>query len=494
MPHASLLPEIIQGGMGVAVSGWRLARAVASRGQLGVVSGTAIDTVFVRRLQDGDGCADLDRAITHFPLPDVAGALVQRFPRRARGRPYRLLPLLGTRIPHLREQLMMLAAFVEVWLAKEGHAGAVGINLLTKVQLPTLPTLYGAMLAGVDYVLMGAGIPREIPAVLDRLVEHRPARWKLELEGAAGDDIWLEFDPLRHWHQPTPVLRRPRFVPIVASNSLATLLARKSAGRIDGLIVEGPAAGGHNAPPRGPARYSLGGEPLYGPRDEVDLAAVKALGLPFWVAGGAGHPHRLRAAQAAGAAGIQVGTLFAYCDESGLAEPLKSSVLASAAAGDVHVRTDARASPTGYPFKVVDWPQNPARGVTRERVCDLGYLRVAYRKPEGGIGFRCAGEPEPTYLRKGGRLEDTAGRQCLCNGLLAAAGHAQTNKRGRVEPPLVTSGDDLAGIAAFLGERMRYSAGDVIDYLLSEHRSAPSATLHAHAGRSGRAEGPVAAH
>ena len=42
---------IIQGGMGVAVSDWRLAGAVSSEGQLSVVSGTDIDTVLVRRLQ-----------------------------------------------------------------------------------------------------------------------------------------------------------------------------------------------------------------------------------------------------------------------------------------------------------------------------------------------------------------------------------------------------------------------------------------------------------
>ena len=46
------IPPIIQGGMGVGISDWRLARAVSLRGQLGVVSGTALDTVMVRRLQD----------------------------------------------------------------------------------------------------------------------------------------------------------------------------------------------------------------------------------------------------------------------------------------------------------------------------------------------------------------------------------------------------------------------------------------------------------
>ncbi|MDE3217251.1 MAG: nitronate monooxygenase, partial [Gemmatimonadota bacterium] len=51
---ASGLPTVIQGGMGAGVSNWMLARAVSLRGQLGVVSGTVIDTIFVRRLQDGD--------------------------------------------------------------------------------------------------------------------------------------------------------------------------------------------------------------------------------------------------------------------------------------------------------------------------------------------------------------------------------------------------------------------------------------------------------
>ena len=57
------VPPIIQGGMGVAISDWRLARAVSLRGQLGVVSGTAIETVVVRRLQDGDIGGHMRRAI-----------------------------------------------------------------------------------------------------------------------------------------------------------------------------------------------------------------------------------------------------------------------------------------------------------------------------------------------------------------------------------------------------------------------------------------------
>jgi nitronate monooxygenase len=70
-----------------------------------------------------------------------------------------------------------------VFLAKEGHDGPVGINLLTKIQLPNLASLYGAMLAKVDYVLMGAGIPREIPQALDTLSQHLKASMKVDLVG-----------------------------------------------------------------------------------------------------------------------------------------------------------------------------------------------------------------------------------------------------------------------------------------------------------------------
>lgn len=81
----------------------------------------------------------------------------------------------------------------------------------------------------------------------------------------------------------------------------------------------------------------------------VDLVRLGELGLPYWVAGGVGSPEGLRSALEQGAAGIQVGTLFAYCAESGLAEGLKGRVLAAVARGEVTVRTDPRASPTGYP-------------------------------------------------------------------------------------------------------------------------------------------------
>jgi nitronate monooxygenase len=466
------LPPIIQGGMGIGVSGWRLARAVSQHGQLGVVSGTALDTVLVRRLQEGDPGGHLRRAMERFPIPGVVSDVLRRYFRPEGlppGTPYKLLPMYREGVSRFREQVTILANFVEVWLAREGHSGPVGINLLTKIQFPTLASLYGAMLAGVDCVVMGAGIPREIPAVLDAFADHRPAAIKMEVEGLpAGETQQLRLDPVEHWTPTSSGLNRPAFLPIIASNSLATVLARKASGRVDGFIVEGPTAGGHNAPPRGETRYNERGEPIYGERDVVDLTKLSELGLPFWLAGGTGQPGRLREAQRAGAAGIQVGTLFAYCEESDLREDLKRSVLEHVARGEVEVFTDPKASPTGYPFKVVHWADDPGADAPRERICDLGYLRVAYFTPEGKLDYRCASEPVDAYVRKGGTVEETEGRRCLCNALLANIGHAQLQKGGHVEPPLLTSGDDLQSLAGFLAGRTRYSAAEVIDYLMAD--------------------------
>ena len=65
------LPKLIQGGMGVAISDWRLAKAVASLGQLGVVSGTGISRVVASRLTDGDLSGNVRRALSNFALPEI---------------------------------------------------------------------------------------------------------------------------------------------------------------------------------------------------------------------------------------------------------------------------------------------------------------------------------------------------------------------------------------------------------------------------------------
>lgn len=469
-PSLSSWPRVIQGGMGVGVSSWCLARAVAARGQLGVVSGTALNSVLVRRLQDGDPDGSQRRALAHCPLREAAVRILERYFRadgRAPGQPYRLSPLFALPLSRELVELTAVASFTEVFLAKEGHGGPVGINLLEKIQLPTLPTLFGAMLAGVDYVLMGAGIPRAIPGVLDRFASGQRAELPVDvLDKAADEEYRATLDPAEFLPADAPPLRRPRFLAIVSSSVLALTLARKSSGHVDGFIVEDATAGGHNAPPRGGLQLNERGEPIYGPRDRADLDAIKALGRPFWLAGSRAHPDGLRDALAAGAAGVQVGTAFAFCEESGLDPAVRRSVLEG---GGRDVRTDPRASPTGMPFKVVDVPgslADPAVYAARERVCDLGYLRQPYRRPDGSVGYRCPGEPVEDYVRKGGAVEETAGRRCLCNGLMATIGYGQALAGGGTEPPLVTGGDSAREIRAWLpAGRNSYTAGDVLDFL-----------------------------
>jgi nitronate monooxygenase len=465
-------PVIIQGGMGVAVSDWRLARAVSTLGQLGVVSGTALDIVLVRRLQLGDPGGHLRRAIGSFPDPVVAKRVLESYfvpGGNCGGQPFSSLPMFTAAPTRHRLELAVMGGFVEVFLAKEGHRGRVGINFLEKIQMPTPATLYGALLAGVEYVLVGAGIPRDIPELLDSLVQHQPVALALHVTDASAEERFqLRFDPLEILAAAAPPpLRRPRFLAIVASATLAVSLARRTAG-VSGFVVEGPTAGGHNAPPRGPLTLA-NGQPVYGPRDEVDLGKIRALGLPFWLAGSCATPERLRLARRDGAAGIQVGTAFAFCEESGVDPALRARIIAEARNGVVGVFTDPYASPTGFPFKVAQLAgtlSDAAVYDARERRCDLGYLRELYRRADGTLGYRCPAEPAGDYVRKGGQVEGTRGRKCVCNGLLATVGLGQW--RGmQAEPALVTAGDDIAGLGRFMpGGRSSYSAADVIAYLL----------------------------
>ena len=471
--------------MGAGVSDWRLARAVSTHGQLGVVSGTALDVILARRLQMGDPGGHMRRGLDRFPVPAVADRIWRRYyvpGGKGSERPFKPMPLNEIDAPRDLVELRIAGNFVETILARDGHSNPVGINYLEKIQLPHLPSIYGAMLAGVDYVLMGAGIPARIPGVLDRLAGHQLVRYPLSIVGPSeGDDPVLTFDPRDFIDLDLPPLSRPAFLAIVSSHVLATALLKRSDGEVDGFVVEGPTAGGHNAPPRGKPQLNDAGEPVYGSRDTVDLEKMRALGRPFWLAGGYGDSGKLEAARNSGAAGVQVGTAFAFCEESGLRSDYKDALLAQVRAGTVRVFTDPLASPTSFPFKVAQLAgtlSEPAIYQSRARVCDIGYLREAYRNADGSIGYRCAAEPVSVYVSKGGKIEDTIGRKCICNALLATIGLGQL--RGREpEPGIVTSGDDLAGLVRFMAPgTTRYAAADVIARILDSAADETSPPRH----------------
>ena len=67
------------------------------------------------------------------------------------------------------------------------------------------------MLAGADYVVMGAGIPMEIPGILDDLSEGKPCKLVIDCEGAPSDE--QQESQLRAErfaaHRPRPLRHRP---------------------------------------------------------------------------------------------------------------------------------------------------------------------------------------------------------------------------------------------------------------------------------------------
>jgi nitronate monooxygenase len=417
------------------------------------------------------------RVLNDFPLAEPVQTILDYcyIPGGKRpDQPYKVFPMHSIKPHNILNLLTAMGMYVEITLAKEGHSGIVGMNLLEKGQMPIIASLYGAMLAGVDYILMGAGVPMQVGAILDKLANHEPVSYRLDVHGAAPeDDFRIHFDPEEVFPGASKVfgpLKRPKFLPIISAVVLAQALLKRSGSVIDGFIIEGPTAGGHNAPPRGPLTLNAKGEPIYGPRDEVDLEKMKTLGVPFWLAGGYGNAAQVKRALELGAAGVQVGTAFHLCEESAIESGLKARMLQWVLEGKAEVFTSPTASPTGFPFKVALVPgtiSDPELYAVRPRICDLGFLRTVYKKDDGTLGYRCAAEPEADYVRKGGTEAETVGRTCLCNHLLATAGFPQVQKGGYLELPEVTSGDDLVNLGQFIKPgHNTYTAADVVHQLL----------------------------
>ena len=461
--------------MGINVSSWRLAKAVSQKGQLGVVSGTAIDAVVSRVLQLGDKDGHVRRALEHFPFSDMAERVKKRFfvsGGKDERRPFKGIGMPSLNINRAKEELLIVSNFVEVYLAKEHHSGLIGINYLEKIQIPTLPSIFGAMLAGVNVVLMGAGIPLAIPGILDQLAMLNPVSLKIHVEdNPARQAFYATFNPNDYFETADrPELVRPHFYGIVSTDVVARQMERKASGEVNGYIIENHLAGGHNAPPRRTADLAEGVTPAYTDKDKPDFEKIRQLGKPFWLAGQYTSPEKYQAALEAGAQGVQVGTPFAYCEESAMLRPVKDEVIRQSIAGTLDVETSFTASPTGYPFKLVrlQGEQFTVENVNkRTRVCDMGFLRTAYLSPEGEFKWRCPAEPVADFVDKGGTEAGAQGRMCLCNGLISTVGYGQLRK-GYVEQPILTSGDEVLNLGRFLkGSDYCYTAADVIEHILA---------------------------
>lgn len=467
-----MLPMIIQGGMGVYVSIPFLANTVSQLGELGTVSGAVADKLLSRELQNGDLRGDFRRALSHFPFPELVQMVLDEYlvpggisPPGSPPAPYKPLPMLTLNPSRPSIALHLCANFAFVWLAKEGHTNPVSINYLEKMFLVHLYAIYGAMLAGVDVITMGAGIPLQVPGVLDAYARGDPAEYRVPVTDCPSGTMTMRFDPAEYLGQSLPALHRPDFLPIVSTDVLATLMMKKLPGGIQGFVVEGPSAGGHNAPPRGKPIIYKAGEPVYGERDVPVYEKLVALGVPFWLAGSYASPEGLARALSLGAHGIQVGSIFALCEESGLDSKHRRDIILRWHRGELHIKKDATASPTGFPFQVVQLPgtlSDDAVYETRHRVCTQHALATPHQMPDGTIVYRCPAERVRDYVQRGGAEADTIGVRCICNGLLAATGLGDVG-----EPAIVTLGDDVGFLRHLTPDwYSSYTAAQAMEYLL----------------------------
>jgi NAD(P)H-dependent flavin oxidoreductase YrpB (nitropropane dioxygenase family) len=498
--------------MGVYVSNWRLAQAVASAkpGETaGTVSGTALDVVYVRLLQLGDPGGHVRRAFAALDATyhtDIGSRICQRYfveGGKAAGARFRSAPMQvvhaaaggllrsvpgegGTVHLSLAEdviELLIATGFAEVWLAKEGHSGHIFINFLNKIEMPLIYVMYGAMLAGVDGVIVGAGNPDGLPAVCTRLANHEPVAHPISvLYRNAGEEFHLAFDPrqVAGGCLAAAPIQRPAFLAIVSLEDLVQALVNSDSQAPDGFIIENYTAGGHNANPVGPLRRDELGQPIYGPKDSADLAAIQAAGYPFWLAGGYGSREGLATAQAAGACGVQAGSIFALAEESGMKSDYRTAILNQIKAGssDADLVRTTIFSPTGFSFKVVQIKQTLADDdvyAERRRVCDIGLLQQIGLSSADDSGTRdlfqrCPAGPIDTYVNKRGLERNTAERRCLCNGLLACVGLGQVKEQAGEsieEPAIVTLGDHLEGVRRLSrGGQIHYWAKDVVQDIL----------------------------
>jgi nitronate monooxygenase len=507
--------KLIQGGMGVYVSNWRLARAVARERcglTAGTVSGTGLDVVHTRLLQLGDPGGHIQRAlaafdtrfgtsigrkiIDHFYIKEGKSPLARfkstpmQTVHTLDGKDILPLPSQGTgpvalTLDEDTVELLIATGFAEVWLAKEAHEGIIFINFLKKIELPLVYTLYGAMLAGVDGVVVGAGNPDGLPAVTSHLAKHEAVTSDIQvLYRESGETFYVPYDPgkVAGGNLAKTPLKRPAFLAIVSLENLVQTLAQSQSQAPDGFIIEHHTAGGHNAGPQGPLKVDGDGQPIYGPQDEPDLQAIRQVSLPFWLAGGYGSHEKLQQALSVSATGVQVGTSLALAMESGLKPVYRQAVLEELKKGtdDASLVRTTLFSPTGYPFKVVQLKNTLSDQVVytaRPRVCDIGLLQqrgLTKADSEGNrrLFQRCPAAPVDGFVSKRGLPLNTEGRRCLCNGLLACVGLGQVNERKREsveEPAIMTLGNDLSGVRRLSRNgQSTYWAQDVVGDILGE--------------------------
>ncbi len=284
------------------------------------------------------------------------------------------------------------AAYEEVSLSKE-KGGFAGINIMCALVRDYGDSVKGALDAGADAIISGAGLPLSLPVI------------QLPKDTA--------------------------LIPIVSSARALEIICKKwekLGYRPDAAVLEGPLAGGHlgfKIDQIGLEENKL--ENLFPPVKEM---ARKYGDFPVIVAGGIFTNEDIMKFLAMGADGVQMGTRFLATEESSATPEYKAAVIA-AKEEDIIVAYDP-GSPCGLPFRVIKHSSMYMSALKRLRKprCDKGYVLLKDR--EGKFTICPARESNEHHF-------------CICNGLLRSAGYSPNG-----EEPLYTVGTNASRIDRIL--------------------------------------------
>ncbi len=323
---------IIQGGMGIGVSLYPLARAVAVEGGVGIISSAAIDRLLSKR-------------------------------NRKKYNTYE-------------------AVYEEISLAKS-EGGIVGINIMVALGRDYEASVKGAIDAGADMIISGAGLPMALPSIA------RPEHTAL--------------------------------IPIVSSARALRIICKRwqrQGYQPDAAVLEGPLAGGHLGFQWG--QIDLEENLLENLLPPVKDVARQYGDFPIIVAGGIYTSLDIKRFLDLGADGVQMGTRFLGTVESSATPEYKAALL-QAGQDDIIVKMKP-GSPCGLPIRLIR--QSPmyqeALVSGRQPKCDKGYVLT---KDTEGRYTRCPAK------------ESNESHFCICNGLLSSAGYNPDK-----EKPLYTVG------------------------------------------------------
>jgi hypothetical protein len=226
VPEAMLDLDVLVGGMGVDISSVELVSTVASdpSGRFsGSLSATGLTDVYARLLQLGDDGGVVRKAFDAFrdlvpSLADDVERLYRKYYVPGGKGPTEMLKgfsIAGPTPPRDVQIFTVLATYAHVWRTKAlAPHRPVGVNFLRKIERMLLYGLYGAMLAGADWVVVGAGDPGDVPGILDDLARNQPVALPIKVATVPHGEHTIRFDPRELVGPDLPPPARPAFLAI----------------------------------------------------------------------------------------------------------------------------------------------------------------------------------------------------------------------------------------------------------------------------------------